>query len=328
MSAALNFQNPMNKLVFLKDIDKDSSPVVRSILCEDTIQEYQELYRLKDCPLPHPVVFEEGRSWLIGDGWHRIEAATRNGMKAIVCNVAGKGIESCVKYACGANAVHGLRRSNADKRQAVMTALQRWPNEPSTSIAAICNVSHTYVDNVRKPKEVKPKPAPIPQPTPEPEPEKPVAAKPENPKPESPKPATVKPEPHYEEPKPTPQPLRKDPTGLYIPRDIQGLWDRSQEVQDALTMLSRLKGGIEQAQREKDILYAEVNFSALLAHLDNAYGCLKVGIPYVVCPSCQGRLREKCKMCAGRGFISKFRWDSVVTAEEKEIRKMAVGGQL
>lgn len=54
-------------------------------------------------------------------------------------------------YALGANACHGLRRTNADKRNAVRCMLsdEEWNTWSNTAIANQCGVSHTFVNNMR-----------------------------------------------------------------------------------------------------------------------------------------------------------------------------------
>lgn len=53
--------------------------------------------------------------------------------------------------AVGANASHGLRRTNEDKRRAVLTLLQdgEWRTYPEREIARLTNVSHTFVQRLR-----------------------------------------------------------------------------------------------------------------------------------------------------------------------------------
>jgi outer membrane murein-binding lipoprotein Lpp len=55
-------------------------------------------------------------------------------------------------HSVGANAVHGLRRSNDDKRNAVTMLLNdaEWTNLSDREIARACAVSHNFVSEVRK----------------------------------------------------------------------------------------------------------------------------------------------------------------------------------
>jgi hypothetical protein len=62
------------------------------------------------------------------------------------------GKRDALLHATGANAEHGHRRTNADKRNAVTVLLrdEEWGSWNSREISKICHVSHTFVDNVRR----------------------------------------------------------------------------------------------------------------------------------------------------------------------------------
>ena len=126
------------------------------------------------------------------------------------------------------------------------------------------------------------------------------------------------------EPVPPPPPTQVlDATGWPIPTQLIPLWQRTGEVQEMLTALSRVKGALRTAQETKDTLYAEVLFSSALSHLDQAWQDLKTAKPFAVCPTCQGQLPDRCLSCKGRGFVSEFRWNTCVTREDKEFRVRA-----
>jgi hypothetical protein len=116
-----------------------------------------------------------------------------------------------------------------------------------------------------------------------------------------------------------------DGTGWPVPTQLIPLWQRSDEVQDMLTALSRVKGALRTAQENKDPLFREVLFSSALSQLDQARTDIKTAKPFAVCPTCQGQTPETCRMCHGRGLISEFRWNTCVTREDKEFRFKAKG---
>jgi hypothetical protein len=123
---------------------------------------------------------------------------------------------------------------------------------------------------------------------------------------------------------PTPPPAKMvDGTGWPIPTQLIPLWQRTGEVQEWLTVLSRLKGVLRAAQDSKDTLYAEMNFSSALSQLDQAWTDLKTAKPFAVCPTCQGQVPENCTLCRGRGLISEHRWNACVTSEDKAFREKA-----
>jgi hypothetical protein len=57
-----------------------------------------------------------------------------------------------ILHAAGANAAHGLRRTNADKRRAVETLLrdEEWSKWSDREIARLCAVSHPFVSQIRQ----------------------------------------------------------------------------------------------------------------------------------------------------------------------------------
>ncbi len=114
-----------------------------------------------------------------------------------------------------------------------------------------------------------------------------------------------------------------DATGWPIPTQLIPLWQRAGEVQEMLTVLSRVKGALRSAQENRDMLFAEVNFSSALSQLDQAWTDVKTAKPFAVCPSCQGQVADKCTLCRGRGLISEHRWNTCVTREDKEFRSKA-----
>jgi hypothetical protein len=111
-----------------------------------------------------------------------------------------------------------------------------------------------------------------------------------------------------------------DATGWPIPTHLIPLWNRAGEVQEMLTVLSRIKGALRSAQDNKDMLFAEVCFSSALSQLDQAWTDIKTAKPFGVCPACQGQVSDKCTLCRGRGLISEHRWNMCVSREDKEFR--------
>jgi hypothetical protein len=113
-----------------------------------------------------------------------------------------------------------------------------------------------------------------------------------------------------------------DANGKAIPKNIQKHWVRAEEVQVALASLTELMRKIKKAMDDKDVMYAEVNHTSVLADLDRVRSNLKCAAPYAICPTCQGHPESQtngCRLCMGRGLISKFRWDVMVPSEVKAL---------
>lgn len=136
--------------ILLSSIRRDGGTQIRAALDEDTVRDYAEAYRAKTF-MPPLIVFFDGRDHFLVDGFHRAEAALRTGLKRLPANIEKGTQRDAVLAACGANAEHGLRRSNADKRRAVETVLRdpEWCEWPDRRIARACGVSHSFVSEAR-----------------------------------------------------------------------------------------------------------------------------------------------------------------------------------
>jgi hypothetical protein len=134
-----------------KRIRLDGGTQLREELPDGAVDEYLDVLRAKK-ELPRIVVFWDGKHWWLADGFCRLEARNRNGEKHVLCNVLHGSQRDAVLYACGANAAHGCRRTNADKRKAVGTLLAdpEWSAWSNGEIARRCSVSDHFVSVVRR----------------------------------------------------------------------------------------------------------------------------------------------------------------------------------
>ena len=101
---------------------------------------------------PPVVVFYDGTSYWLADGFHRIRAAEQAGSDEIACEVYQGTQQDAQWYSFGANKTNGLRRTNQDKQRAVKSALQH-PSGAQLSncqIAAHVGVDEATVRNGRK----------------------------------------------------------------------------------------------------------------------------------------------------------------------------------
>jgi hypothetical protein len=113
-----------------------------------TVAEYAERMEAGDA-FPPVVLFGTVKRCWIGDGWHRVMAARQLGRTEIEADLREGDRRDALKYALGANAANGLRRTNADKRRCVEIALAEFGNLSSRAIAGLCGVSHPFVDGMR-----------------------------------------------------------------------------------------------------------------------------------------------------------------------------------
>ena len=101
---------------------------------------------------PPIIAFYDGTQYWPGDGFHRIEAARRIDRAAISADVRKGGQRDALLVAASANATHGLRRTQADKRQSIETLLRdpEWSRWSDREIGKACAVDHKTVGKVRR----------------------------------------------------------------------------------------------------------------------------------------------------------------------------------
>lgn len=138
------------------DITIDSRAHSRAEMSEKIIQELVEAYRA-GAKVPEPVVISnDGQSFWLADGFHRVEAAKRSGRTGLVFQIwFGHGLEPFLAagaYGALANARHGAKRSNKDKRKAVEFLLRvpGWHRMSSRRIERALEMDHKTVESVRE----------------------------------------------------------------------------------------------------------------------------------------------------------------------------------
>jgi transposase-like protein len=146
-----------DRTVALGDLKLISDLQPRAALDPEAVEDYAALYGVLPCPLPPVLVFEviepsEACGLCVIDGWHRVEAARRAGRQRICYEIADSGTLDDARWiAARANARHGVRRTNADKRRAIEMALKSEQNEDQSNraIARHVGVSYELVRRVR-----------------------------------------------------------------------------------------------------------------------------------------------------------------------------------
>ena len=141
----------MLETVILDDIRTDGGTQPREYLNELVLSEYAESMA-EGAEFPPVVVFFDGDYYWLADGFHRFFAAKKCGVRDLVAEVRQGARRAARLYAVGANAAHGLRRTNADKRRAALTLLQdeEWQRWSNREIARQCGVTHTFVAKLRR----------------------------------------------------------------------------------------------------------------------------------------------------------------------------------
>lgn len=135
--------------VLLTRVTLEPSTQPRVMLDQDVIQEYADLMK-EGRTFPPVVVFSDGKRLILADGWHRYYAAEAAGLETIDARQEQGGLEEAQWFAASANAEHGLRRTNEDKRRAIVLALKVQPGASDRKIADHCGVTAPTVGRVRR----------------------------------------------------------------------------------------------------------------------------------------------------------------------------------
>lgn len=110
-------------LLPLRSIRTDQAIQQREGVLNNTIvAEYTEVMK-SGAIFPPVVVFHDGGTYWLADGYHRLEASDEAGQAEIKAEVREGTKRDATLFAVGANRDHGLRRNRADVRRAITTLL-------------------------------------------------------------------------------------------------------------------------------------------------------------------------------------------------------------
>lgn len=134
----------------IADIRVDGGTQSRAAIDRGVVSDYADA--IKDgATFPPITVFFDGRSYWLGDGFHRYEAYAAAQVYDVPADIRQGTQRDAILFSVGANASHGLRRTNDDKRRAVLTLLNdpEWSKWSDREVARQCGVSNRFVSNLR-----------------------------------------------------------------------------------------------------------------------------------------------------------------------------------
>lgn len=140
----------LRKFVDASTIRLDGATQPRCAINEDTVQEYAEAMR-DGANFPPVVVFNDGSSRWLADGFHRFHATRAAGLPTILIDERAGTRRDAVLFGFQANIKHGLRETRADKRRKIEVMLRdaEWVCWSDREIARRCGVHHETVGTVR-----------------------------------------------------------------------------------------------------------------------------------------------------------------------------------
>lgn len=136
--------------ITLNAIQVDGGTQSRATLNQHVVDDYAAA--IKDgATFPPIVVFYDGKKHWLADGFHRFHAFQKLGREAVVADVRQGTRRDAILHSVGANETHGLRRTNDDKRRAVLTLLNDsvWSKWTDREIGRACQVDHKTVGKIR-----------------------------------------------------------------------------------------------------------------------------------------------------------------------------------
>lgn len=138
------------KNISLNIIRLDGGTQPRAEISNEVVADYA-VHMSEGDRFPAITVFYDGTNYWCADGFHRIYAAGKSGLKEILADIRQGTVREAILFSVSANRAHGMRRTNADKRRAVMALLndEIWAKWSDRKIADVCGVNHAMVGELR-----------------------------------------------------------------------------------------------------------------------------------------------------------------------------------
>lgn len=136
--------------VKIEQIRLDGGTQSRAMVSDETVNDYAEAMK-EGAQFPPVIVFYDGQSYWLADGFHRVAAAKKAELTEIAADVRQGAQRDAVLMSVSVNANHGLRRTQADKRRAIEVLLrdEEWRGWSDREIARRVSVDHKTVAAVR-----------------------------------------------------------------------------------------------------------------------------------------------------------------------------------
>jgi len=135
-------------LAKLSDITVDNDLQPRAFMKTEVVDEYAEAMQQGECFPPITLFTDRDTNWL-ADGYHRFYAAQKAGLDELSAEFRIGTRQDALRYALSANVTHGLRRSQADRRRAVLIALREFGNLSNRELGRMVKVDDKTIAKYR-----------------------------------------------------------------------------------------------------------------------------------------------------------------------------------
>lgn len=139
----------MASTIEILDIAVDSDLQPRVKINDEVVDEYASSMQHGETFPPITVFIDGEKNWL-ADGYHRYYAAKKAGLDCLGAEFRTGTKTDALKFALSANATHGLKRSQADKRRVVLVALREFGTLSNREIAKLVKVDDKTVGKYRE----------------------------------------------------------------------------------------------------------------------------------------------------------------------------------
>jgi hypothetical protein len=320
-----------SQLVPLSAIPADERAQARVKLRPSVVRAYAQAMKQQvregGLRFPAVVLFRYGERYILADGFHRILAAREAGLSEFPADVRPGNERDALLHSISANAGHGLPRSNADKRKAVLLLLAdpelcTWSDH---EIARHCQVSCRFVGKIRhgasvNGSQIGPRKVKRGNTVYEMQPR--TGSGQEN-APEQCAKTTVTPVPAC------------DRVGLPLPADVVPAFAFVGDFETAMRLLDQLAGLVDRlGQGAGGVAYrlhltcraSQVQSTFFSPELTAVARQLAAAPHCGQCPRCRLRtairLQPTCKLCGGRGWLTKAEFDICTHQERQELERL------
>jgi ParB-like nuclease domain len=139
------------KKINIKTIRIDGGTQSRAEINNEAVSEYADAIKA-GAEFPPVVVFFDGTDHWLADGFHRYHAHNQAGLASISADIRTGSNREAQLFSTGANKGHGIRRTNADKRNTAMKMIvdHDWSQWTDGEIARHCGLSQNFISSVRR----------------------------------------------------------------------------------------------------------------------------------------------------------------------------------
>jgi hypothetical protein len=155
--AGMGAVKPNIKKISIKAIKVDHDLQSRVRTDKEVVQDYANAVlvyaedKFKNGNFPPVVLFDDGKTYWLADGFHRLAAHIKAELPTILSEVREGTRRDAILFSAGANAKMGLRPSAADKEKAILMILkdELWRQKGVSEISRLVGTSSHVVNRVR-----------------------------------------------------------------------------------------------------------------------------------------------------------------------------------